>query len=146
MEMRIDAARPRPSEQPNTATAKPQGGAFAGVMKQSRTELRRDALTPLLANVEQSGKRLAEHRTLQNLVAYKQSIKQFLGESLRHGIQLSDQAGSSFGEGAPPQQIVKVIDEKVIALQDQLLDNEVEYIGILETVGEIKGLLLNLYM
>ena len=144
--MRIDAARPRPSEQPNTATAKPQGGAFAGVMKQSRTELRRDALTPLLANVEQSGKRLAEHRTLQNLVAYKQSIKQFLGESLRHGIQLSDQAGSSFGEGAPPQQIVKVIDEKVIALQDQLLDNEVEYIGILETVGEIKGLLLNLYM
>ncbi|MDN5709021.1 MAG: YaaR family protein [Planococcus sp. (in: firmicutes)] len=144
--MRIDAARPRPSEQPNTATAKPQGGAFAGVMKQSRTELRRDALTPLLANVEQRGKRLAEHRTLQNLVAYKQSIKQFLGESLRHGIQLSDQAASSFGEGAPPQQIVKVIDEKVIALQDQLLDNEVEYIGILETVGEIKGLLLNLYM
>ncbi|WP_211652940.1 YaaR family protein [Planococcus alpniumensis] len=144
--MRIDAARPRPSEQPNTATAKPQGGAFAGVMKQSRTELRRDALTPLLANVEQRGKRLAEHRTLENLVAYKQSIKQFLGESLRHGIQLSDQAGSSFGEGAPPQQIVKVIDEKVIALQDQLLDNEVEYIGILETVGEIKGLLLNLYM
>lgn len=146
MEMRIDAARPRPSEQPNTAIAKPPGGAFAEAMKRSRTELRRDALTPLLANVEKSGKRLAEHRTLQNLVAYKQSIKQFLGESLRHGLQLSDQAASGFGEGAPPQQIVKVIDEKVIALQDQLLDNEVEYIGILETVGEIKGLLLNLYM
>ena len=143
--MRIDAARPRPSEQPNTAIAKPPGGAFAEAMKQSRTELRRDALTPLLANVEKSGKRLAEHRTLENLVAYKQSIKQFLGESLRHGIQLSDQTASGFGEGAP-QQIVKVIDEKVIALQDQLLDNEVEYIGILETVGEIKGLLLNLYM
>jgi len=146
MEMRIDAARPRPSEQPNTAIAKPPRGELAHAMNQTRTELRRDALTPLLANVEKSGKRLAEHRTLQNLVAYKQSIKQFLGESLRHGLQLSDQAASGFGEGAPPQQIVKVIDEKVIALQDQLLDNEVEYIGILETVGEIKGLLLNLYM
>lgn len=144
--MRIDASRPRPSEQLNTAMAKPGDGAFAAVMKQSRTELRRDALTPLFANVEQSGKRLAEHRTLENLVAYKHSIKQFLSESLRHGIQLSDQFNGNFGEGAPPHQLVKVIDEKVIALQDQLLDNEVEYIGILETVGEIKGLLLNLYM
>ncbi|OED31595.1 YaaR family protein [Planococcus maritimus] len=144
--MRIDAVRPRPSEQPNTAALKPSGGGFAQVMKQSRTELRRDALTPLFANVEQSGKRLAEHRTLENVVAYKQSIKQFLKESLRHGMQLTDQAAGNFAEGAPPHQLVKVIDEKVIALQDQLLDNEVEYIGVLDTIGEIKGLLLNLYM
>ena len=144
--MRIDAVRPRPSDQPNTAALKPSGGGFAQVMKQSRTELRRDALTPLFANVEQSGKRLAEHRTLENVVAYKQSIKQFLKESLRHGMQLTDQAAGNFAEGASPHQLVKVIDEKVIALQDQVLDNEVEYIGVLDTIGEIKGLLLNLYM
>lgn len=144
--MRIEATRPQPAEPTNTANAKTPGGGFAQVMKQSRTELRREALLPLLTNVEQRGKRLAEHRTMENLVAYKQSIKQFLSESLRHGIQLSDRPASSFGDGAPPHQIVKVIDEKVIALQDQLLDNEVEYTGILEAVGEIKGLLLNIYM
>lgn len=145
--MRIEATRPQPTEPTNTAAkAKTPGGGFAQVMKQSRTELRREALMPLLTNVEQRGKRLAEHRTMENLVAYKQSIKQFLSESLRHGIQLSDRPASSFGDGAPPYQIVKVIDEKVIALQDQLLDNEVEYTGILEAVGEIKGLLLNIYM
>ncbi|MFC4711644.1 YaaR family protein [Planococcus dechangensis] len=144
--MRIDATRPLASEHPNAAAAKPASGAFAQAMKQSRIELRRDALAPLFTHVEIQGRRLAEHRTLENLVAYKQAIKQFLSESLRHGIQLADQAPSGFGNSAPPQQIIKVIDEKVIALQDQLLDNEVEYIGILDTVGEIKGLLLNLYM
>lgn len=144
--MRIDASRPLTNEHAGTAPAKPASGAFAQAMQQSRTGLRRDALTPLLASVEQQGKRLAEQRTLENMVAYKQAIKQFLGESLRHGIQLTDRAASGFGEGAPPHQIVQVIDEKVIALQDQLLDNEAESIEILEIVGEIKGLLLNLYM
>ena len=143
--MRIDTARPRTSEQSNTAPARQMSGSFSQVMKQSRTELRRDALTPLFNSVEQQGKRLAEHRTLENLVAYKQAIKQFLNESLRHGLQLTDQP-ASYGQGEAPHQLMKTIDEKVIALQDQLLDNEVEYIGILETVGEIKGLLLNLYM
>lgn len=143
--MRIEGPRPQLAEQSNTASAKPDSGAFAQAMKQSRTEMRRDALAPLLAKVEQHGKRLAEQRTLENLIAYKQSIKQYLGESLRHGLELTDRAPGGFGDGTP-HQLVQVIDEKVIALQDQLLDNEVEYIGILEAVGEIKGLLLNLYM
>lgn len=41
--------------------------------------------------------------------------------------------------------LVKEIDEKLIKLTEEMMDQEKPAIDLLERIGEIKGLLINLY-
>ena len=53
--------------------------------------------------------------------------------------------GISFGEGRRLK-IVETIDEKLIELAEDLLNEEKTSVDLLAKIGEIKGLLINLYM
>ncbi len=50
-----------------------------------------------------------------------------------------------FGEGRRLK-IVETVDEKLVELAQEFLDEEKETIDLLDKIGEIKGLLINLYM
>jgi len=119
---------------------------FSDAMKKTQSKLHTDSLHQLMGRVDAQGQKLANQRTLENLLTYKQAVKQFVGESVRHGLQLSDEQSRMQGGGMKSHQIIKVIDKKLIEIQDQLLNNEEEGIGTLDLVGEIRGLLINLYM
>ncbi len=119
---------------------------FSTAMRKSQSKLQHDSLNQLMSSVDKQGHKLANQRTLENLVNYKQAIKQFVSESVSHGLHLSDKQGLVSDGGLKSQQIIKVIDKKLIEIQDEVLNNEEEGIGTLGLVGEIKGLLMNLYM
>lgn len=119
---------------------------FSNAMRKSQSKLQNDSLNQLMSSVDAQGQKLANQRTLENLVNYKQVIKQFVSESVSYGLQLSDEQSLMSGGGLKPQQIIKIIDKKLIEIQDEVLNNEEEGIGTLGLVGEIKGLLINLYM
>lgn len=115
-------------------------------MNKSQSKLHHDSLNRLMDHVDKQGQKLANQRTFENLISYKQAVKQFVSESVQYGLHLSDEQSHTPGGSIRPQQIVKIIDKKLIDIQDQILDNEKEGIGTLDLVGEIKGLLINLYM
>lgn len=119
---------------------------FSIAMKKSQSKLHNDSLNQLMSRVDTQGQKLSNQRTLENLLNYKQAVKQFLGESIRHGLHLSDEQSQAFGGGMKTHQMIKVIDKKLIEIQDEVLNNEEDGIGTLDLVGEIKGLLVNLYM
>ncbi|HSO57838.1 MAG TPA: YaaR family protein, partial [Paenisporosarcina sp.] len=77
---------------------------------------------------------------------YKNIVKQFIGESLSYGLQLSDKQSFNPSGGMKNHQLIEVIDEKLIEIHDEVLNNEKEGFDILQLAGEIKGLLINLYM
>lgn len=119
---------------------------FSTAMKKSHSKLHNDSLSQLMGRVDAQGQKLANQRTLENVLGYKHAVKQFVSESIRYGLLLSDEQSQHPAGGMKSQQIVKVIDKKLIEIQDQILNNEEEGIGTLDLVGEIKGLLINLYM
>ena len=49
-----------------------------------------------------------------------------------------------FGEGRKLK-IVETIDEKLVELAEEILNQEKSSIDLLDKIGEIKGLLINLY-
>ena len=49
-----------------------------------------------------------------------------------------------FGEGRKLK-IVETIDEKLVELAEEILNREKSSIDLLDKIGEIKGLLINLY-
>jgi len=119
---------------------------FASMVRKSQSKLQHESLNQLMTRVDSQGQKLANQRTLENLRDYKNTVKQFIGESLSYGLQLSDKQSFNLSGGMKNHQLIEVIDQKLIDIHDEVLNNEKEGFDILQLVGEIKGLLINLYM
>lgn len=145
--MRIEGQAKFPGELLRKGAAEGKSAdSFANVMRNSQTKLQLDSLNQLMDRIDLQGQRLAKQRTIENLIDYKHSVKQFVNESLSYGLELSEKQSFHPNGGMKSHQLVEVIDEKLMAINDEVLDNEKEGIEVLRLVGEIKGLLVNLYM
>ena len=125
----------------------PQGGARFGqmVMKQEQ-RLHGEQITRLLGDISSAGERIARSRNLRDMAKFKMLIRRFLKESIESGLELKQShTWNQFGEGRRLK-LIETIDEKMIELAEALLDEEKTSVDLLAKIGEIKGLLINLYM
>ncbi|MDX1772462.1 MAG: YaaR family protein, partial [Planococcaceae bacterium] len=66
-------------------------------------------------------------------------------EAVDYGMGLKQShTWNRFGEGRRLK-IIETIDEKLVELAQEILVQEKESIDLLDKIGEIKGLLINLY-
>lgn len=145
--MRIERQTNFPSDRLQKSSVEGKtNDSFANVIKKSQSKMQLDTLNHLMSQVDTQGQKLAKQRTLENLRDYKNLVKQFIQESLGYGLQLTDKQSFNSSGSMKSHQIIEVIDKKLIELQDEVLNNEREGIDTLRIVGEIKGLLINLYM
>lgn len=98
----------------------------------------------MLVEVDEQGRRLSKSRTVRDLQLYKRLIRDFLQKAVSYGLELSE-SRSWFDPNQPLQMIVKQVDERLMALTEEVLKSEAEPIRILGNLDEIKGLLINLY-
>lgn len=145
--MRIERPTNFPSDRlPKSSVENKSTDSFANVIRKSQSKLQLDSLNQLMTRVDTQGQKLANQKTLENLRDYKNLVKQFVAESLSYGMQLSEKQSFNPNGGMKNHQLIEVIDKKLIALHDEVINNEKEGIDILQQIGEIKGLLINLYM
>lgn len=124
----------------------PGNARFGQMVEKQDQRLQGEQITRLLGDISSAGDRLARSRNLRDMAKYKMLIKRFLKESVESGIELKQShTWNQFGEGRRLK-IVQTIDEKLIELTEALLDEEESSIDLLAKIGEIKGLLINLYM
>ncbi|AJD92150.1 hypothetical protein JMA_28330 [Jeotgalibacillus malaysiensis] len=119
--------------------------SFQDVMSKKRTTTLLDKLTAMSAEIEDQGKKLADSRTVEDLRKYKGLVKKFMEEAVNNGLQLEDQRGFNRRGRTKVYKIVKEIDTKLIDLTNQVLDKEKKGLDILSTIGEIQGLIINVY-
>lgn len=125
----------------------PQGGARFGqmVMKQEQ-RLHGEQITRLLGDISSAGERIARSRNLRDMAKFKMLIRRFLKEAVESGLELKQShTWNQFGEGRRLK-LIETIDEKMVELAEALLDEEKTSVDLLAKIGEIKGLLINLYM
>lgn len=125
----------------------PQGGARFGqmIMKQEQ-RLHGEQITRLLGDISSAGERIARSRNLRDMAKFKMLIRRFLKEAVESGLELKQShTWNQFGEGRRLK-LIETIDEKMIELAEALLDEEKTSVDLLAKIGEIKGLLINLYM
>ena len=112
-------------------------------MDSQSSKLKFDQLSRFLTDIETFGKRLTKSRNFKDLAKFKGLVKRFVKDvdsGLSHETEKSfDLYGSSRTLG-----LVKEIDEKLLQLTEEMLDQEKSAIDLLDRIGEIKGLLINL--
>lgn len=108
-------------------------------------KVKQEELKQLLTNITEQGERLARFRSFQDLAKFKRMIKEFLNETVYSGLEL--QQSHNFNPNGYSQKlaVVKEVDDKLIDLTENLMNQEKKTIDLLSIIGEIKGLLVNLY-
>ena len=104
-----------------------------------------DKLTAMTEEIEAQGKKLSESQTIEDLKKYKKLVKKFLEEAVNGGLQLEEQRGFNRRGRTKVYKIVKEVDSKLIDLTNAVLDKEKKGLSVLSMVGEIQGLLINIY-
>ena len=122
------------------------GNRFGEMVVKQGSKMQTEQLTRLLGDISTAGERVARSRNLRELARFKMLVKRFLQEAVDYGLETKQShTWNRFGEGRRLN-IVETIDEHLVELAEDILNEERESIDLLAKIGEIKGLLINLYM
>jgi uncharacterized protein len=119
--------------------------SFAEVVAKQNEELALERFQQLAKEIEEQGKILAESRSVEELRKYKKLVKTLLDDVIKNGLQLSEQHGFNWSGRSRLYKIVKEVDRKLIDLTNAVLQKEKQGIDLLSTIGEIQGLIINIY-
>ncbi|EIT84207.1 hypothetical protein A374_16828 [Fictibacillus macauensis ZFHKF-1] len=118
---------------------------FQQTLGSAQKSVQTNQLEELLQRVEQQGKRVIYAQTLKDVAAYRQLVQSFIKKALDVGLQREQKDGwNAYGQHET-MQLVKEVDQKLIALTDNVIGQERKPLALLEAIGEIQGLLINIY-
>ena len=103
------------------------------------------ALTAMMEEIESQGNRLAKHHDIRDMKRYRSLVKGFLNEIVSRSHSFSrenflDRKGRHRVYG-----IIRLVDENLDALAQELVKEEKDHLAILGKIGEIRGLLLDIF-
>ncbi len=136
--------QPMPVEQ--TAQQQPVDGTFKFTLVSHIEEQELQArLTLLMEEITMQGDKLAKHRDIKDMKKYRGLVKEFMNEIVNRSHSFSrenflDKRGRHRVYG-----IVRLVDEKLDELAKELVKDEKDNLGILSKIGEIRGLLLDIF-
>ncbi|GGJ64104.1 hypothetical protein GGR02_001525 [Anoxybacillus voinovskiensis] len=119
--------------------------SFTEVMHKKKNDVLFERFQTMAQEIEAQGKKLAESQTVEDLKKYKKLVKQFLDDAVKNGLQLEEQRGFSRGGRTRIYKIVKEVDKKLIDLTNAVLQKEQKGLDLLGLIGEIQGLIINIY-
>lgn len=105
-----------------------------------------NALTNMMEEITRQGDKLAKHRDIKDMKRYRALIKDFMNEVVNRSHAFSrenflDRKGRHRVYG-----IIRLIDENLDQLAQELMKDEKDNLAILSKIGEIRGLLLDIFM
>jgi len=105
-----------------------------------------NALTQMMEEITRQGDKLAKHRDIKDMKRYRTLIKDFLNEIVNRSHAFSrenflDRKGRHRVYG-----IIRLIDKNLDELAQELVKDEKDNLSILSKIGEIRGLLLDIFM
>ncbi len=106
----------------------------------------KEMLDEMMASIKEKGEDLIETRTVESLFEYKDMVKGFVEEAVNYGLRIEERRGLSRSTRSKVLRVVSAVDQKLLELTDIIIAQEESKIKILQKVGEIQGLLVNIYL
>ncbi len=129
-----------------TQAPQPTDGTFKFMLASNIAESELQAhLNALMEQITEEGKKLAKKRDVKDMKHYRGLVKDFLNEIVSRSHEFSrenflDKRGRHRVYG-----IIRLVDENLDALAQELMKDEKDNMEILSKIGEIQGLLLDIF-
>ncbi len=136
-----------PVQQVETPKETPQAdGSFKFMLASQigESELQ-ERLASMMEEITMQGDKLAKHRDIKDMRRYRSLIKDFMNEVVTRSHEFSrenflDRRGRHRVYG-----IIRLVDQTLDDLAKELMKDEKDNIAILGKIGEIRGLLLDIF-
>lgn len=145
MEIKVGQVnQPAPVEQ--VQTSQPADGTFKFMLASHVEEAELQArLQTLMEEITMQGEKLSKRRDVKDMKHYRGLVKEFMNEVVTRSHSFSrenflDRRGRHRVYG-----IIRLIDQNLDALAQELVKDEQDNLAILEKIGEIRGLLLDIF-
>lgn len=131
---------------PDTQKTTVGDGSFKFTLSSAITDAELQAkVDSLMEDITAQGNRIAHHMDIRDMKKYRGLIKDFLNEVVYRSHKFSrenflDRRGRHRVYG-----IIKLIDENLDQLATELVSDEMDHLKILNAIGEIEGLLLDIF-
>jgi hypothetical protein len=132
----------------NIEPAKPAAesdGSFKFVLASNIEEAElQEKVNSLMQDITTQGELLSKHMDVRDMKKYRELVKDFLNEVVYRSHKFSrenflDRRGRHRVYG-----IIRLIDENLDELAKELMKDEKDHLAILDRIGEIRGLLLDI--
>ncbi len=145
MDIKVNQSTPVSQVNQKTETTQSDGSFKFTLVSHIEEQELQARLTGLMEEITMQGKRLGKRRDVKDLKRYRALIKDFLNEVVSRSHAFSrenflDRKGRHRVYG-----IIRLIDENLDELAKELMKDEQDNIQILEKIGEIEGLLLDIF-
>ncbi len=130
------------------AVAKPQatGGDFKFTLTSAIQEAQlQERLNTLLNEITNQGDRIAQHMDIRDMKKYRGLVKDFLNEVVNRSHKFSRENFLDRRGRHRVYWIIRLVDENLDELAGELVKDEKDHLSILEKIGEIQGLLLDIF-
>lgn len=145
MDIKVDSVQQTQQIQQTRETA-PTDGTFKFTLASHVQEAELQArLQSLMEEITMQGERLYKRRDVRDMKKYRSLIKEFMNEVVSRSHAFSrenflDKRGRHRVYG-----IIRLIDQNLDELAKELVKDEQDNISILNKIGEIRGLLLDIF-
>lgn len=129
-----------------TQNVQPSDGSFKFVLASNIAEAElAERLNLMMQEIVMQGDKLVKRMDVKDMRRYRSLIKEFMNEIVNRSHKFSrenflDRRGRHRVYG-----IIRLVDEKLDELAQELVKDEKDNIKILSVVGEIRGLLLDIF-
>lgn len=131
---------------PDTSQVEQGDGSFKFTLASAITDAElQQKIDSMLVDITAQGDRIARHMDIQDMRKYRELIREFMNEVVFRSHKFSrenflDRKGRHRVYG-----IIKLIDANLDELAQELVKDEKDHITILNKIGEIRGLLLDIF-
>ncbi len=146
MDIKVNQTTPTTASAPVTEQAQPTDETFKFTLISHIEEQELQArLGMMMEEISKQGKKLSKKMDVRDMKKYRSLVKDFLNEVINRSHEFSrenflDKKGRHRVYG-----IIKLIDQNLDDLAQELMKEEKDHIAILGKIGEIRGLLLDIF-
>ena len=146
MDMKINQMLPTQNVSEHTEQVKQTDDQFRfTLMSRIDDEGLQERLNVMFQDITMQGKKISKHMDVRDMKRYRTLIKDFLNEVVNRSHKFSrenflDRRGRHRVYG-----IIRLIDENLDSLAEELMKEEKDHLAILGKIDEIKGMLLDIF-
>jgi uncharacterized protein YaaR (DUF327 family) len=135
-----------PGEREAIGQAERPPRAFSAELSKNVDDNYRERLAQLLEKINEQGARLSQNPTYSELRSYRNMVRSFVGEAVNRSYLLESRLGWDNRGRQKMYSVIKKIDDEMAMLTEDVRVGQERQLSIMERLGAIRGMLVDLYI
>lgn len=145
MDLRVNQLQQPAQIEPKASVPESDGSFHFTLLSSIQEQELQASLAVMMEDITQQGNKLSRRMDIRDMKLYRKMIKEFMNEIVTHSHSFSrenflDKKGRHRVYG-----MVKLIDQALDDLAEELMQEEKDHLAILNKIGEIQGMILDLF-